>query len=305
MREQYSVSRGWLAMVIVVAGLLIMGACQPPAGGNVTSNKTNTNLSIPAGNSNANSSTTSTSAIETKEPGEYQAKVDLKFEAVGEQQSTQLPAIGALVARNGADRRMEFSLPNGEKVVYLDKGDTHYLILPNRKQYAELNKEALGFEVRGMLMPENIVNQVKSMKGVELVGEETSEWKAGAQIPVWRVSRYENEGRDGGNPIVSLSSIKKRAYRCAPRPCRNRRAGRMCRVTKALKFVTEMSDVKTAAPAELFEVPKGFAKDRPRAGKITGEDDLRRGNAYHRTGNETGAAECTGDAAWKLKWENL
>ena len=67
---------------------------------------------------------------------------------------------------------MEFSLPNGEKVVYLDKGDTHYLILPNRSQYAELNKEALGFEVRGMLMPENIVNQVKSMKGVELVGEE-------------------------------------------------------------------------------------------------------------------------------------
>jgi hypothetical protein len=29
---------------------------------------------------------------------------------------------------------------------------------------------------------------------------------------------------------------------------------------KGLKFVTEMSDVKTAAPAELFEVPKGFAK---------------------------------------------
>jgi hypothetical protein len=29
---------------------------------------------------------------------------------------------------------------------------------------------------------------------------------------------------------------------------------------KGLKFVTEMSDVKTTAPAEIFEVPKGFAK---------------------------------------------
>jgi hypothetical protein len=104
MREQYSISKGWLAMVIAVTGLLIMGACQPPAGGNMNSNRANTNLS-PV-NSNTNNTTSGTSAIETKEPDQYQAKVDLKFEAVGEQQSTQLPAIGAIVARNGADRRM-------------------------------------------------------------------------------------------------------------------------------------------------------------------------------------------------------
>jgi outer membrane lipoprotein-sorting protein len=261
MRKQYSVSTGWLVMVIAVAGLLIMGACQPPAG-NVTSNKTNTNLSIPAGNSNVNSSTTSTSAIETKEPGEYQAKVDLKFEAVGEQQSTQLPAIGAVVARNGADRRMEFSLPSGEKVVYLDKGDTHYLILPNRSQYAELNKEALGFEVRGMLMPEKIVSQVKSMKGVELVGEETLN---GRQVLRYRYGASADTKTKAGTVETQSFIIvdKETGLPLRSETLSQSQGGANVQGYKGLKFVTEMSDVKTAAPAELFEVPKGFAKIDP------------------------------------------
>jgi outer membrane lipoprotein-sorting protein len=261
MREQYSVSKGWLALVIAVAGLLIMGACQPPAG-NVASNKTNTNLSIPAGNSNSNSSTTSTSAIETKEPGEYQAKVDLKFEAVGEQQSTQLPAIGAIVARSGADRRMEFSLPTGEKVVYLDKGDTHYLILPNRSQYAELNKEALGFEVRGMLMPENIVNQVKSMKGVELVGEENLN---GRQVLRYRYGASADTKTKAGTVETQSFVIvdKETGLPLRSETLSQSQGGANVQGYKGLKFVTEMSDVKTAAPAELFEVPKGFAKIDP------------------------------------------
>lgn len=261
MREQYSVSMGSLAMVIAVGGLLIMGACQPPAG-NVTSNKTNTNLSIPAGNSNANSSTTSTSAIETKEPGEYQAKVDLKFEAVGEQQSTQLPAIGAIVARNGADRRMEFNLPNGEKVVYLDKGDTHYLILPNRSQYAELNKEALGFEVRNMLMPEQIVNQVKSMKGVELVGEENLN---GRQVLRYRYGASADTKTKAGTVETQSFIIvdKETGLPLRSETLSQSQGGANVQGYKGLKFVTEMSDVKTAAPAELFEVPKGFAKIDP------------------------------------------
>ena len=35
-----------------------------------------------------------------------------------------------------------------------------------------MNKEAFGFEVRNLMMPEQIVNQVKNVKGVENVGEE-------------------------------------------------------------------------------------------------------------------------------------
>ena len=83
-----------------------------------------------------------------------------------------MPALGANVARSGADRMMEFNLPNNENVIFLDKGGVNYLILPNRKQYAELTKENLGFEVRRLMMPEQIVDQAKRISGMKLVGEE-------------------------------------------------------------------------------------------------------------------------------------
>lgn len=260
MREQYSVSRGWLALVVVVAGLLIIGACQPPAGGNINSNRANTNLS-PA-NTNTNSSTTSITAIETKEPDQYQAAVNLKFEAVGEQQSTQLPAIGAVVARNGADRRMEFSLPGGEKIVYLDKGDTHYVILPNRKQYAELNREALGFEVRKMLMPEQIVNQVKTVKGVEQVGEESVN---GRQAVKYRYGAAADTQTKAGTVTTDSYILvdKETGLPLRSETLSQSQGGANVQGYKGLKFVTEMSDIKTVAEAALFEVPAGFQKIDP------------------------------------------
>src|SRR5215204_344832 len=106
---------------------------------NVNLVNTNTNLANTFnGNTNLNSINTntsgSTSAVETKEPEQYQATVTLKLEAVGDQQKTALPTIAANVARMGGDRRMEFAMPNGEKVVYLDRAGTNYLLLPNRKQ---------------------------------------------------------------------------------------------------------------------------------------------------------------------------
>lgn len=257
MSKQYSVSWGWIALVVIVAGLLILGACQPPAGGNVNSNRTNT--SLPPVNSNTNSTASTTGSIETKEPEQYQAAVNLKFEAVGEQRSTQLPAIGAVVARNGADRRMEFSLPGGEKVVYLDKGETHYLLLPNRKQYAELNREALGFEVRRMLMPEQIVNQVKTVKGVEKVGEETLN---GRPVVKYRYGAAADTKTKAGT-IETESFIivdKETGLPLRSETLSQSQGGSNVQGYKGLKFVTEMTDIKTVAENVLFEVPEGFQK---------------------------------------------
>jgi hypothetical protein len=73
--------------------------------------------------------------------------VKLTLETLGDQKAST-PPIGAMVARSGADRVMEFTCRTNEKVIYLDKGGMNYVILPNRKQYAELTKEAVGFEVR-------------------------------------------------------------------------------------------------------------------------------------------------------------
>ena len=77
-----------------------------------TANSTNTN----SGATNANSSTASTATIEAREPEQYQATVTLKLDTTGAegQNTMNLPPLTAQVARYGADKRMEFSMPGGE-----------------------------------------------------------------------------------------------------------------------------------------------------------------------------------------------
>ena len=128
-----------LFLVVFASAILIM-ACQP------TENNTNTNANIYNANSNLNSNmnlnsnssisenTNTMSEIDTKEPDQYQATVTLNLQTTGDTKSA-MPPLKAEVARNGADRRMEFALPGGEKVIYLTKDGKQYLISPARKQY--------------------------------------------------------------------------------------------------------------------------------------------------------------------------
>jgi hypothetical protein len=261
MKLQKSLSWVAFGLSVITTGLLFVAACQPPAGGNVTANRSNTNAASPAGNSNPNP-VTSTTTVETREPEQYQAAIDLKFEAIGDQKAAPMPAIGAIVARNGADRRMEFNLPGGEKVVYLDKGDTHYMLLPNRKQYAELNKEALGFEVRKMLMPEQIVGQVKTMKGVERIGEENLN---GRQVVKYRYGAAADTKTKAGTVETESYIIvdKETGLPLRSETLSQSQSGANVQGYKGLRFVTEMSDIKTEAPSALFEVPEGYQKIDP------------------------------------------
>src|SRR3569832_1003433 len=78
---------------------------------------TNINAASPSINTNTNSNTSTTSAIDTREPDNYQATVTIKLEAMGGQNPVTMPTLGAKVARNGDDRRMEFTGPVGGRIV--------------------------------------------------------------------------------------------------------------------------------------------------------------------------------------------
>lgn len=260
----------WLNLFLTVC---FGAACQPPTGNstvntpvntnsnsNVSVNAVNTNAANSISNANANTSATSGAAIETKEPEQYQAVVTLKFEAAGAQ-NLATPPLKANVARNGADRRMEFSLPNGEKLVYLDIGGKQYIISPNRKQYAELNKESIGVDPRRMLMPEQIVNQVKNMKGVELVGEEkvgsrtALKYRYGAttdtktQAGTVATESYVLVDKETGLPLRSVTNSESQ--------------NGSVQGIKNLSIVTEMSDIKTTADVSLFVEPTDLQKVAP------------------------------------------
>ena len=245
-------------MATVVTAMFIAGCGAPATNTTVTNTNVNSNTNL-LSNTNLNSTTTNTSAITTGEPEQYQANVRLSLQAVGETQSANLPSLGAVVARSGADRVMEFALPTGEKVIYLDKGGMNYVILPGRKQYAELTKEAVGFEVRRLLMPEQIVQQVKALPGVRLAGEETLNGRT--------VVKYVYSG--AANTATQAGTVATESYILVDKetslPVRSEivsqsQSGGNVQGYKGLRVVTEMSDIKTTPDANIFTLPTDFQK---------------------------------------------
>jgi hypothetical protein len=176
---------------------------------------------------------------------------------MGEKQNASLPPVGAVVARSGADRVMEFALPSGEKVIYLDKGGVNYVILPGRKQYAELSKEALGFEVRRLMMPDQIVQQVKAIPGIRLVGEETAN---GRPVVKYAYSGAADTQTQAGTVSTESFVLVDKETSLPVRSETVSQSQANVQGVKGLKIVTEMTDIKTTPDTSIFTLPTDFQK---------------------------------------------
>lgn len=244
---------------IVLTAIMIAGGCQPPAGNTTVANTTTVNTNSNS-NTNANVGTiVTTKTITASEPEQYQANIKLTLETLGETQKASSPPLGARVARSGADRVMEFALPTGEKIIYLDKGGVNYVILPNRKQYAELSKEALGFEVRRLLMPDQIVNQVKTIPGVRLVGDEMSN---GRKVVKYAYSGSANTQTQAGTVATESFVLvdKETGLPVRSETVSQSQSGGNVQGTNGVRIVTEMTDIKTTPDANIFMLPSEFQK---------------------------------------------
>lgn len=256
-----------ISLIILSAAAGLGLACQPESTNtDISSNKTNVNAvanintNINTNVSNTNSSNESGVTIETKEPEQYRATVTLKLETSGNQALT-MPPLKAEVARSGQDRRMEFAMPNGEKIIYLDKGGKQFIISPTRKQYAELNQESLGFEVRRMLMPEQIVNQLKNVKGVERVGEEKVD---GRDVVKYRYASTTNTQTKAGNVETESYFLidKETGLPLRSETVSESQSGNVQGIN-GLRLVTELNNVRTETSDELFALPTDFKKVAP------------------------------------------
>jgi hypothetical protein len=253
-------------VVLFFLGLIFIVSCgQPATNPNAVQVNSNTNSTINTNinssinsSTNANVSNTSAANIESKEPSQYQAKITLRFEAAGNQQQTALPNVTANIARNGEDRRMEFTLPNNEKVIYLDKPDNKYLLLPNRKQYALLDKDSLGFEIRQMMMPAEIINRFKAAPGVERVGEENYN---GRQVIRYRYGATTNTQTQAGQ--VNTESFflvdKETGLLIRSETVSSSQTGNVQGFNN-LRIVTDMTDISNAPAPEQFAAPTDFQK---------------------------------------------
>ncbi len=218
------------------------------------SNLANSNTNI----SNSNSTGTVT-VSEAAEPNEYQANVTVKVEALGEQQKMSVPPLNAQVARRGNDRWMEFRMPAGGRVVYLDKAGTNYLILPDMKQYAELNQDSLGFEVRRMMMPGEIVQQVKTVPGVTRVGEEKYN---GRDVIKYRYGAVTDTQSQAGQ--VATESFryvdKQTGLPLHSETVSRSQTGGNVQGYSGLRIITEITDINTTTSPDMFAEPTGFQK---------------------------------------------
>ncbi len=246
------------ALMLLALLSLASHACQQAANTNTTATNTTTTTNV---NSNTTVTTTTTTGVapDTREPEKYRATVMLKLEATG-QQTVSTPPITATFARNGADRRLSFMLPGGEEVVYVDRADKRLVILPKRRQYAELTREATGFEVPSMMTPGQIVNQLKSSTKYQLVGDD--QWN-GRPVTKYRFAGTTQTGTQAGE-------VKTEAFLYVDKetglPIRSetvaQSSGNVQGVSNA-KLIQEITNVEQNVDPQIFEVPQGYSKVDP------------------------------------------
>jgi hypothetical protein len=248
-----------LVSLLLVSFLgLALGACQR------TDTTTNTNTATNANTTPtivlASPSPEASPVSAAREPEKYRAVLVFSAETEGGQKTIGIPSLSAEVARNGADRRVSFKLPDGSDLVYLEQGDKHIVIAPSRKQYAELTPEATGFQLQKLMTAGQIVSYLEKLKGVEKVGDDTMNGR--------RADKYRYATTT--NTSTSAGEVKSEAFFFVDKetglPLRAEiysAASGNVQGVKGARIVAEMRDISTTVDDSLFQVPVGFNKVPP------------------------------------------
>jgi hypothetical protein len=258
-----------LSTMALLGAVLLWSACGTPTGNsNLSAVNTNSGVANSISNSNLSAVSTTGSTVDAREPEQYQATVKLSFETMGSgAQQASIPNLGANVARQGDDRVMAFTVAN-EKFIFLDKSGKNYLILPNRKQYAELDEQSLGFEVRRMMMPEEIVQHARSVPGMRFVGEETQD---GRQVLKYAYQAQANTNTNVGTVATESYMIvdKDTGLPLRTETVSRSESGGNVQGVSGVRIVTEMTNIKTTPDPTLFNLPTDYARIDPETVKAS------------------------------------
>lgn len=245
-----------LACLLGLAG----SACQRADNTNANTNLSANANTSPTTNANANSSPAASLTIAAREPEKYRAVLVLSAETEGGQKTIGIPSLSAEVARNGADRRVSFKLPDGSNLIYLEQGDKHIVIMPSRKQYAELTPEATGFQLQKLMTPGQIVSFLEKVKGVEKVGDDTMN---GRSADKYRYAATTNTSTAAGEvKSEAFVYVDKETGLPLKAELYSEASGNV-QGLKGLKIVAEMRDITTTVDDSLFQVPAGLTKVPP------------------------------------------
>ena len=239
---------------------LVGSACQRADTNANTNSNLAANANTSATNANANLSPESTSVTTAREPEKYRAVLVFSAETEGGQKTIGIPTLSAEVARNGADRRVAFKLPDGSDLIYLEQGDKHIVIMPGRKQYAELTPEATGFQLQKLMTPGQIVSYLERLKGVERVGDDTMN---GRPADKYRYAATANTSTTAGQVNTEAFFYVDKDTGLPLRVDMTSEATGDVKGIKGARIVAEMRDITTNIDDALFQVPDGLNKVPP------------------------------------------
>ena len=238
-----------LLLALAIAG----AACQAGPATNANLGAANTN------DVNANTAATtpppvSAASIETREPEQYKATLVFTATAEGQSKALQLPID---VARSGDNRRYAFNnIPVLGQVIFLDRADKRYLILPARKQYAEITPELIGFDMRS-LTPGQMVAVLQKQQGVERIGEEQRDGRA---VVKYRHAATTKTASAAGDVVTeSFIYVDKETGLPLHADLTGQSTGNVQGVKRA-SLVADMRDIQTTVDATLFDLPTGLTK---------------------------------------------
>jgi len=245
------------AVALLAIMITASGCTRGPAESNVNLN-VNTNVNANANLTAVNANTaTAPSTLAAREPDRYRATLVFSAETEGGEKTIGIPTLSAEVAKNGADRRLSFKLPDGSDLIYLERGGQQFAIAPGRKQYAELTPEATGFQLHKLMTPGQLVSYLDRLQGIQLVGEES---QGGRTAMKYRYARTSQTNTSAGEvKTESFIYIDKDTGLPLRAELFGEASGNVQGV-KGATVVAEMRDISTEVDLSLFDIPTGFNK---------------------------------------------
>lgn len=243
-----NIRRGALVLLLALFG----AACQQGAvtvETNSNANATNANAAT-----NANLSAAAATTFESREPEQYQATLVVTQAATNTGQAPTTPTIN--VARSGDNRRYTVSLQPYGEVVFLDRADKRYLILPTQKKYVELTPDMTGFNLRS-LTPAQMVAHLQRQPGVQLVGDDTVNGRAAAK---YRYAATAKTGTQAGDVSADTHFYVDKETGL---PLKVESSGQTTGSVKGAtsgRIVAELRDLRTTVDAASFDLPQGYTQ---------------------------------------------
>jgi outer membrane lipoprotein-sorting protein len=238
------------ALLFLLTLLLATASCKKSeVASNQNSNTADTN--------SGTEETLTTPPFATKEPERYQAMrvitsstgVEANGQGAADSSSSQ-----TLIARDGERRREDYETPAGTKISFLQLSNGIYVLLPEKKMYAEWKPlagdtgEGRTLSVPPDFSPDKLLNEARPEAHYEKLGAETVGGRTAAK---YRVTLRGKTGAAKETTTVSLVWVDENLGM----PIKSEMT-----LNDGARVTMELRDIREMADASLFELPQDYRK---------------------------------------------